>query len=158
MPKINELKRQELSYRLNSESFKEEVKNKIKWDWIAVVIALLIILTLISRWLMQTLTIEGKGIYISSSPAAHQGQRISLEFDSHTGIETNAMEWLILSLNPTRELLEKILRERYEDAAWIFNSKAMTLTLRLEKWLLIFTTKLTVMNFGNYQNQPRIGF
>ncbi|MEY0974239.1 hypothetical protein AB7080_09820 [Providencia rettgeri] len=66
---------------------------------------------------MQTLTIEGKGIYISSSPAAHQGQRISLEFDSHTGIETNAMEWLILSLNPTKELLEKILRERYEDAA-----------------------------------------
>ncbi|MEQ5430489.1 hypothetical protein [Providencia huaxiensis] len=49
MSKINELKRQELSYRLNSESFKEEVKNKIKWDWIAVVIALLIILTLISR-------------------------------------------------------------------------------------------------------------
>lgn len=66
---------------------------------------------------MQTLTIEGKGIYISSSPAAHQGQRISLEFDSYTGIETNATEWLILSLNPTRELLEKILRERYEDAA-----------------------------------------
>ncbi|MGM0938539.1 MAG: hypothetical protein ACQEWL_18820 [Pseudomonadota bacterium] len=49
MPKINELKRQELSYRLNSESFKDEVKRKIKWDWIAVVIALLIILTLISR-------------------------------------------------------------------------------------------------------------
>ncbi|MGW1370153.1 hypothetical protein [Providencia hangzhouensis] len=49
MQKINELKRQELSYRLNSESFKEEVKNKIKWDWIAVVIAILIILTLISR-------------------------------------------------------------------------------------------------------------
>lgn len=49
MPKINELKRQELSYRLNSESFKDEVKNKIKWDWIVVVIALLIILTLISR-------------------------------------------------------------------------------------------------------------
>lgn len=49
MQKINELKRQELSYRLNSESFKDEVKNKIKWDWIAVVIALLIILTLISR-------------------------------------------------------------------------------------------------------------
>ncbi|MBZ3681077.1 MULTISPECIES: hypothetical protein [Providencia] len=49
MPKINELKRQELSYRLNSESFKDEVKNKIKWDWIGVVIALLIILTLISR-------------------------------------------------------------------------------------------------------------
>lgn len=49
MSKINELKRQELSYRLNSESFKDEVKNKIKWDWIAVVIALLIILTLISR-------------------------------------------------------------------------------------------------------------
>lgn len=66
---------------------------------------------------MQTLTIEGEGIYISSSPAAHQGQHISLEFDSHTRIETNAMEWLILSLNPTKELLEKILRERYEDAA-----------------------------------------
>lgn len=49
MHKINELKRQELSYRLNSESFKDGVKNKIKWDWIAVVIALLIILTLISR-------------------------------------------------------------------------------------------------------------
>ncbi|MEY0974240.1 hypothetical protein [Providencia huaxiensis] len=49
MPKINELKRQELSYRLNSESFKGEVKNKIKWDWIVVVIALLIILTLIAR-------------------------------------------------------------------------------------------------------------
>lgn len=49
MQKINELKRQELSYRLNSESFKDEVKSKIKWDWIAVVIALLIILTLISR-------------------------------------------------------------------------------------------------------------
>ncbi|WP_336429563.1 hypothetical protein [Providencia sp.] len=52
MHEINEtteLKRQELSYRLNSESFKDEVKNKIKWDWIAVVIALLIILTLISR-------------------------------------------------------------------------------------------------------------
>lgn len=65
---------------------------------------------------MQTLTIEGKGIYVSSSPA-QQGQRISLEFDSHTGIETNATEWLILSLNPTKELLEKILRERYEDAA-----------------------------------------
>ncbi|ROR52339.1 UNVERIFIED_ORG: hypothetical protein EC838_2795 [Providencia alcalifaciens] len=66
---------------------------------------------------MQTLTIEGKGIYISSSPAAQQGQRISLEFDSQAGIETNATEWLILSLNPTKELLEKILRDRYEDAA-----------------------------------------
>ncbi|WP_156474127.1 hypothetical protein [Providencia heimbachae] len=52
MHEINEtteLKRQELSYRLNSESFKDEVKSKVKWDWIAVVIALLIILTLISR-------------------------------------------------------------------------------------------------------------
>ncbi|WP_423140278.1 hypothetical protein ACOZ9R_07170, partial [Providencia alcalifaciens] len=51
MPKINELKRQELSYRLNSESFKDEVKNKIKWDWVAVVIALLAFITLISRWI-----------------------------------------------------------------------------------------------------------
>lgn len=49
MPKINELKRQELSYRLNSESFKDEVKNKIRWDWIAIVTSSLIILTLIVR-------------------------------------------------------------------------------------------------------------
>lgn len=51
MPKINELKRQELSYRLNSESFKDEVKNKIKWDWIAVVIALLAFMAMIPRWI-----------------------------------------------------------------------------------------------------------
>lgn len=51
MPKINELKRQELSYRLNSESFKDEVKNKIKWGWIAVVVALLAFITLIPRWI-----------------------------------------------------------------------------------------------------------
>ncbi|EJD6367692.1 hypothetical protein LHV16_05685 [Providencia rettgeri] len=66
---------------------------------------------------MQTIEIESDAIYLNSKPAAHRGQRISLEFDSHTRIETNATEWLILSLNPTKELLEKILRERYEDAA-----------------------------------------
>lgn len=51
MPKINELKRQELSYRLNSESFKDEVKNKIKWDLIAFVVALLAFIALIPRWI-----------------------------------------------------------------------------------------------------------
>lgn len=66
---------------------------------------------------MQTIEIESDAIYLNSKPASQRGQCISLEFDSNTRIETNAMEWLILSLNPTRELLEKIIRERYEDAA-----------------------------------------
>ena len=51
MQKINELKRQELSYRLNSESFKDEVKNKIKWDWVAFIVALIMFMTLIPRWI-----------------------------------------------------------------------------------------------------------
>ncbi|WP_433587558.1 hypothetical protein [Providencia alcalifaciens] len=51
MQKINELKRQELSYRLNSESLKDEVKNKIKWDWVAIVIAILAFMALIPRWI-----------------------------------------------------------------------------------------------------------
>lgn len=49
MPKINELKRQELSYRLNSESFKDEAKKQIRWDWIAISVSAFIILTLIMR-------------------------------------------------------------------------------------------------------------
>ncbi|MCW2255766.1 putative membrane protein YkvI [Providencia alcalifaciens] len=49
MPKINELKRQELSYRLNSESFKAVVKKQIRWDWIAIITSAFIILTLIMR-------------------------------------------------------------------------------------------------------------
>lgn len=51
MPKINELKRQELSYRLNSESFKDEVKSKIKWDWVAFIVALIMFMALIPRWI-----------------------------------------------------------------------------------------------------------
>lgn len=51
MQKINELKRQELSYRLNSESFKGEVKNKIKWDWVAFIVALIMFMALIPRWI-----------------------------------------------------------------------------------------------------------
>nr|WP_294107208.1 hypothetical protein [Providencia sp.] len=132
MPKINELKRQELSYRLNSESFKDEVKNKIKWDWIAVVIALLIILTLISRWLMPV-NILTDGYKPDISPYKNHSLTMEgYELKSLRG-DTNAIframespfEDVIeyaASKGTLDELIQMAIEKKGKDAAWEFQS------------------------------------
>jgi hypothetical protein len=66
---------------------------------------------------MNRLILESGKISTLTEPAAHQSTRVIIDFDSNTLIESKDMESLILSLSPTKELLEKILRELHEDAA-----------------------------------------
>nr|WP_282555088.1 hypothetical protein [Providencia stuartii] len=132
MPKINELKRQELSYRLNSESFKDEVKNKIKWDWVAVVIALLIILTLIVRWLMA-INIATKGYHPSINYYKdfllaienHELQRLDGDMNAIFGAMESPLESAIdfaASNGQLDELIQMAIEKKGKDAAWEFQS------------------------------------
>lgn len=66
---------------------------------------------------MSKLIFESKNMYTATEPAACGGTRAIIHMDSGYLIETDDPETLILSMNVTKELLQKILRERYEDAA-----------------------------------------
>ncbi|HHR5829705.1 TPA: hypothetical protein ACS778_003855, partial [Providencia alcalifaciens] len=65
---------------------------------------------------MNKLIFESKNMYTATEPAACGGTRAIIHMDSGYLIETDDPETLILSMNVTKELLQKILRERYEDA------------------------------------------
>nr|WP_282563692.1 hypothetical protein [Providencia alcalifaciens] len=71
---------------------------------------------------MNKLIFESKNMYTATEPAACGGTRAIIHMDSGYLIETDDPETLILSMNVTKELLQKILRERYEDATWEFQS------------------------------------
>ncbi len=67
---------------------------------------------------VNKLIFESKNMYTQTEPAACGGTRAIIHMDSGYLIETDDPETLILSTNGvTKELLQKILRERYEDAA-----------------------------------------
>ena len=66
---------------------------------------------------MNKLIFESKNMYTATEPAACGGTRAIIHMDSGYLIETDDPETLILSMNVTKELLQKIIRERYEDAA-----------------------------------------
>ncbi|MEQ5572502.1 hypothetical protein ABN306_06710 [Providencia huaxiensis] len=57
-------------------------------------------------------------MYTATEPAACGGTRAIIHMDSGYLIETDDPETLILSTNGvTKELLQKIIKERFEDAA-----------------------------------------
>lgn len=67
---------------------------------------------------MNKLIFESKNMYTATEPAACGGTRAIIHMDSGYLIETDDPETLILSTNGvTKELLQKIIKERFEDAA-----------------------------------------
>lgn len=66
---------------------------------------------------MHKITIESKHLATSIEQAGCGNQRAVIYFDRNSSVETMDVETLILLLNPEKETLEKILRERYGEAA-----------------------------------------
>lgn len=67
---------------------------------------------------MTKFIVESKEMYTATEPAACGWRRAIIHAGSNYSVDTDDPETLILNTRGvTKELLQKILRERYEDAA-----------------------------------------